>query len=158
MQTRQPHAVSSDIGGGLSRVLVVEDHAQWREHISSILENTGQWRVVAAVSDGAEAVRKAHELSPDFILLDIGLPTLNGIQAARQILAQCPRSRILFVSGHQSADIAEAALETGAQGFLIKSEIHRELLPAMNAILDGRRFVSERLAEHVVGATGNEPL
>lgn len=157
MQTQQQHAVSSDIGVALNRVLVVEDHPHWRQYISSLLEHTGQWEVVAAVSDGAEAVRKAHELSPDFILLDIGLPTLNGIQAARQILAQCPFSRILFVTGHQSADIAEAALATGARGYLIKSEIHRELLPAMNAILDGRRFVSMRL-EELVGATDNQPL
>ena len=94
------------------RVLVVEDHEWWRRYISSALEQTSHWEVVGAVSDGIEAVQKARDLKPDLILLDIGLPSLDGIEAARRMLAHDPSPRILFVSEQQSLDIAEVALGT----------------------------------------------
>jgi DNA-binding NarL/FixJ family response regulator len=128
------------------RVLVVEDHEWWRRYISSALERASQWEVVGAVSDGIEATQKARDLKPDLILLDIGLRSLDGIRAARQILAHDPSSRILFVSEQQSLDIAEAALGTGARGYVVKSDVERDLLPAMKAVLDGGRFISTKLA------------
>ena len=128
------------------RVLVVEDHEWWRRYISSALEQTSQWEVVGAVSDGIEAVQKARELKPDVILLDVGLPGLNGIQAARRMLAHDPSSRILFVSEQQSLDVAEVALGAGARGYIVKSKVGRELLPAMEAVVEGQRFVSAKLA------------
>ena len=128
------------------RVLVVEDHEWWRRYISSALEQASQWEVVGAVSDGIEAVQKARDLKPDVILLDVGLPGMDGIQAARQMLAHDPSSRILFVSEQQSLDIAEAALGTGARGYIVKSDVGRELLPAMKAVIEGERFISAKLA------------
>jgi DNA-binding NarL/FixJ family response regulator len=125
------------------RVLVVDDYEPWRRYISSTLQLTGsRFRVVSEASDGPEAVRKAATTRPDLILLDIGLPKLNGIQAARRILAHDPGSRVLFVSEHRAWAVAEVALGTGAHGYVIKSEAARELLPAMEAIVDGRRFIS----------------
>ena len=128
------------------RVLVVEDHEWWRRYLSSALEQTSQWEVVGAVSDGVEAVQKVRELKPDVILLDVGLPGMNGIQAARRMLGHDPNSRILFVSEHQSLDVAEVALGAGARGYIVKSEVGRELLPAMEAVVKGQRFVSAKLA------------
>jgi DNA-binding NarL/FixJ family response regulator len=128
------------------RVLVVEDHEWWRRYISSALEQASQWEIVGAVSDGIEAVQKARDLKPDVILLDVGLPSLDGIQAARRMLAHDPSSRILFVSEQQSLDIAEVALGTGARGYIVKSDVGRELLPAMEAVVEGERFVSGKLA------------
>jgi DNA-binding NarL/FixJ family response regulator len=135
------------------RVLVVEDHELLRRYICSALRVTPQWRVIGEVSDGAEAVRQARALSPDLILLDVGLPTLSGIHAARQMIAERPGSRILFVSEHQTCSIAEEALATGARGYVIKSKMLSELLPAMNAVIDGRRFISAALAGRVVDPT-----
>jgi len=137
------------------RVLVVEDHERWRQYISSALQNTPQWRVIGEVSDGAEAVQQARALSPDLILLDIGLPTLNGIQAARQMIAERPGSRIVFVSEHQSWEIVGAAMATGARGYVIKSNILSDLLRAMNAVIDGRRFISAALGGRVVDPTSD---
>jgi CheY-like chemotaxis protein len=127
------------------RVLVVEDHEWWRRYLSSALP-ASQWEVVGVVSNGIEAVQGARDLKPDVVLLDIGLPGLNGIHAARQMLAHDPDSRIVFVTEQQSLDIAEVALGTGARGYIVKSDVGRELLPAVNAVVEDGRFVSARLA------------
>jgi len=123
-------------------VLVVDDHEPWRRKISSILRDNERWQVVGEASDGLEAIQKAEELRPDLILLDVELPALNGLEAARRILARDPSSRILFVSAHQSWDIAAAALVIGARGYIIKLDAGNELLPAMEAIVKGKWFVS----------------
>ena len=110
--------------------------------------------MIGEVSDGLEAVQQAEELQPDLILLDIGLPTLNGIEAARRIRKVSPASRIPFVSENCSADIAEEALSTGASGYVVKSDAGGELLPAVKAVIEGRRFISASLASHfLVAAT-----
>ena len=98
------------------RVVVVEDHEQFRRFICSTLEKAPELQVVGIVSDGLAAVQKAEELQPDLILLDIGLPTLNGIEAARRIRKLSPQSKILFVSQESSADVVREALGTGAFG------------------------------------------
>ena len=103
-------------------------------------------QIIGEAVDGLEAVQKAEQLQPDLILLDIGLPTLNGIEAARRIRAVSPTSKILFLSEDRSLDIAEAALSAGAGGYVVKSDAAAELLPAVNAVLGGKRFVSASLA------------
>jgi CheY-like chemotaxis protein len=104
--------------------------------------------VIGVASDGLEAVQKAKELQPDLILLDIGLPSLNGIEVARQIRKLSPESKILFVSQESSADVVRGALGTGAQGFVFKSDAGRELLKGVNTVLQGEQFVSGRFAGH----------
>ena len=104
-------------------------------------------------SDGLEAVHKAEELQPDLILLDIGLPTLNGIEVARRIQVVSPTSKILFVSENRSPEIAEEALRTGAGGYVVKSDAVGELLPAVKAVLEGKQFMSASLAGHFLVAT-----
>jgi DNA-binding NarL/FixJ family response regulator len=136
-------------------VLVVDDFEPWRRHVSSTLGRSSRWKVVAEAADGPEAIEKSIDLRPDLILLDVGLPTLNGIEAARRILATDPSLRILFVSEHQSWEVAEAALCTGARGYICKSDSGRELSPAMDAIVCGRRFVAERLGGRV-GENGTD--
>jgi DNA-binding NarL/FixJ family response regulator len=140
------------------RVLVVEDHEWWRGHICSALEQSSRWTVVGAVADGIEAVEKARELKPDLILVDVGLLSLDGIQAARRILAHDPSSRILFVTEQQSLDIAEVALATGARGYIVKSDVGRELLLAMEAVVAGERFISPKLAGRVLDTTNDGRL
>ena len=100
-------------------------------------------QVIGEVPNGLEAVRQAQTLRPDLILLDIGLPTLNGIEAACQIRKVFPASKILFVSDNRSTDIAEEALSTGAGGYVVKSDAGTELLPAVEAVLRDERFMSE---------------
>ena len=131
--------------GSAIRVLVVEDNDLWRRFVSSMLQKQPEYQVIGQVSDGLEAVHQAQQVQPDLITLDIGLPTLNGIEAARRIREVSPRSKVLFVSENCSADVAEAALHTGAGGYVVKSNAASELLPAVRAVLAGERFVSAGL-------------
>jgi DNA-binding NarL/FixJ family response regulator len=128
------------------RVLVADDYAPWHRFVYSTLRKQPELQVIGQVSDGVEAVEKAQELQPDLILLDIGLPTLNGIEAARRIRERVPKSKILFVSEHRSPDIVGEALSTAAGGYVLKSDAASELLPAVTAVLEGRRFISSSLA------------
>jgi DNA-binding NarL/FixJ family response regulator len=127
------------------RILVVDDFEPFRRFVSAMLQKQPGLQVIDHVRDGLEAVRKAEELQPDLILLDIGLPSLNGIEAARRIRCVSPRSKILFLSANDSADVAREALGTGANGYLIKADAGGELLPAVQALLLGERFVSKRI-------------
>jgi CheY-like chemotaxis protein len=128
------------------RVLVVEDYEPFQRFVVSILEKQPELQIICRVSDGLEAVQKAEELQPDLILLDIGLPSLNGIEVARRIRKLSPKSKILFVSQESSADVVQGALGTGAQGYVVKSDARRELLEGVNAILRGEQFVGSRFS------------
>jgi DNA-binding NarL/FixJ family response regulator len=128
------------------RILLVDDFEPWRRFVSSTLKNRPELQVLCEVSDGLEAVQKAQELQPDLILLDIGLPSLNGIEAARRIRKLSPKSKILFMSEKQSLEIAAEALGTDAKGYLIKSDAGAELLVAVDNVLQGEPFMSARLA------------
>lgn len=107
-----------------------------------MLEKGPELQVICEVSDGLEAVRKAEELKPDLVLLDIGLPALNGIEAARRIRKLAPESKILFLSQESSADMVQEALDLGALGYVFKENAGSELLPAVQAVLRGRQFIS----------------
>ena len=98
------------------RILVVEDYEPFRRFVCSTLGKTPELQIIGEASDGLEAVQKAEELQPDLILLDIGLPTLNGIEAARRIRKLSPESKILFVSQESSADVVQEALSVGGTG------------------------------------------
>jgi len=127
------------------RVLVVDDYKAWRSFFSTALQKKPELQVIGQVSDGLEALQQAQELQPDLILLDIGLPTLNGIEAARQIRNVSRASKILFVSENRSPDIIKEAFTTGAGGYVVKSDAATELLPAVDAVLEGKRFLSRSL-------------
>jgi DNA-binding NarL/FixJ family response regulator len=130
------------------RVVVVEDHEQFRRFICSTLEKAPELQVVCIVSDGLQAVRRAEELQPDLIVLDIGLPSLNGIEAARRIRKLSSESKILFLSQESSVDVVQEALALGALGYVVKAHAGSELLAAVAAVLDGRVFVSSGLSGH----------
>ena len=127
------------------RVLVVEDFLPFRRLICSTLGQKPGLEVIAEVSDGEEAVRKAEELKPDLILLDIGLPSLNGIAAARKIRALAPDSKIIFVTQESSEDVVQEALSIGALGYIGKTTMNGSLLAAVDAVLQGKQFVSSNL-------------
>ena len=129
------------------RVLVVDDNEPWRRFASTTLRKQADLQVIGEATDGLQAVQQAQELLPDLILLDIGLPTLNGIEAARRIRKVSPTSKILFLTENRSTDIAEEALSTGAGGYVVKSDAGSELLPAIEAVLHGEQFVSAGLKD-----------
>ena len=127
------------------KILVVDDFERFRQFVCSTLQQRTEFQVVGQASDGLEAVQKAEELQPDLILLDIGLPKLNGIKAGSRIRELSPGSKILFISQDSSADVVEEALRLGAQGYLHKSDAGGELLLAVETVLQGKQFVSSSL-------------
>lgn len=135
------------------QILLVEDFKPFRNFVASLLEGKYGLSVLCQVGDGLQAVKKAQELSPDLILLDIGLPGLNGIEAARQILKIIPESKIVFLTQETSAEVVREALNVGVCGYVVKSQAGRELLGAIEAVLQGRRFISSGLDGYEPGAT-----
>jgi len=134
-------------------VLLVDDYEPFRRFVVTKLHAQPQLRIMGEVCDGAEAVQKIEELQPDLILLDVGLPNLNGIEAARRIREVSPNTRILFVSENRSTDIAEEALRAGGLGYVVKSDAEKDLLPGIDAALHGKRFISASLAGHFLVTT-----
>ncbi len=130
------------------RILVVDDFKDWLRQVRLLLQSRTECQVIAEASDGSEAVQKAEELKPDLIVLDVGLPNLSGIEAARQIRQRSPNSEIIFLSQNIDLDVVRAALGTGALGYVRKTDAGRELLPAMDAVLRGKQFVSSSLKGH----------
>jgi DNA-binding NarL/FixJ family response regulator len=118
-----------------------------------MLQKQQQYEVVGEATDGLAGIQKADELEPDLILLDIGLPKLDGIAAARRICKCVPHSRILFTSQNRSWDIVEEALRTGAQGYLVKEDAEQELLIAASAVVRGEKFVGHRFAGRAFSGT-----
>jgi DNA-binding NarL/FixJ family response regulator len=127
------------------RVLVVEDHEQFQQFIYSTLETSPELQVIGRVSDGLDAVQRAEELQPDLIVLDIGLPTLSGIEAARRIRKLSPRSKIIFLTQESSADVVREALNLSAKGYVLKRNAGSELLAAVEAVRRGGEFVGRGL-------------
>jgi len=130
----------------LVRILLAEDFVPFRRFIRSTLSQRPNLQVVCEVCDGQEAVQKAVELKPDLILLDIGLPTLNGIEAARRIRKFAPESKIVFVSQESSADVVQEALSLGTCGYVVKGQAQSDLLAAVDAVFEGRQFLSGGLS------------
>ncbi len=131
----------------LTTVLAVDDYPPFRLWVSSFLRDKLDLKAVNEASDGLEAVKKAEELQPELILLDIGLPKLNGIEAARQIRRVAPESRIIFLSQETSADVVQAAIESGGSGYVSKARAATDLLKAIETVLQGKRFVSKGVEE-----------
>jgi len=121
------------------RVLVVDDFEPLREAIRSILAARPELEIIGEASDGPEAVQKAVELKPDLILLDLGLPTMNGIEVARRFRELVPESRILLFTQDSSVDFVEEARRLGASGYVVKAKAGSQLLPAVDAVLSGKQ-------------------
>lgn len=135
-----------DIRESAVRVLVADDFQLWRRHIVHQLNSRTDLIVVGEASDGPDALRKVEELAPALILLDVGLPGMDGIAVASAIVRASPKSSILIISAHNSGAIVGAAFRAGARGYLLKSDAGRELIPAIEAVLRGDLFVSGGIA------------
>jgi DNA-binding NarL/FixJ family response regulator len=132
------------------RVLVVEDHDPFRHHVCSVLESYAHLQVIGTSDDGPKAVQQARGLQPDIILLDIGLPGINGLEAARQINAVSPQAKIIFLTQESSAEVVEEALSLGAWGYVLKPYAGSELVAAIDAVSKGQRFLSRGLEVNAI--------
>jgi DNA-binding NarL/FixJ family response regulator len=131
----------------LVRILIVDDFDLWRGFVVSRLRERPDLEVVGVASDGLQAVQKAEELQPDLILLDMMLPKLNGIEAARQIKRVAPLTKIIFVSSESDIDSVRTAFEAGGSGYVSKMEAAEGLLAGVESVLRWERFVSPGIAD-----------
>ncbi|HTC74510.1 MAG TPA: response regulator transcription factor [Edaphobacter sp.] len=127
---------------GPVRILVVDDFEPWRRSIVSMIEEDPEFQVIHEASDGFEAVRICQELRPDVVVLDVGLPGLSGLEAARQIRVLSPDSKILFLSVIPNPDVIREALRIGAAGYIAKADAVRDLLPAVRAAAADQEFLT----------------
>jgi DNA-binding NarL/FixJ family response regulator len=135
-------------GSSPVRVLVVDDFEPFRQFIRRALTNLPNL-VICEVSNGLDAFHKAEEIQPELIFLDIGLPMLNGIEAARQIRKLAPKSKIIFVTQESSVDVMQAALNLGAWGYIIKARAATDLQAAVEAALEGMQFIGSGLPHSI---------
>lgn len=128
------------------RVLVVDDFKPWLTFINAMLARELDMRIVGVALDGEDAVAQALTLQPDLILMDISLPIKSGIEAARQILRLVPQTKIIFLSQNRESVVVRTALATGGHGYIVKTDACRELLPAMEVVVQGKRYLSRALS------------
>jgi len=132
------------------RILIADDHGLVRRGAGSVLRSRHGWRVVGEAANGREAVERAIKLKPDVAILDVGMPELDGLEATRQILEAIPDTKVLVLKMHESDQMVRRALETGAHGYLLKSDLTECLVKAVKDIAAGKRFLTPKVSEIVL--------
>ena len=132
------------------RILIADDHEVVRRGTRSLLEDHPGWEVCGEARDGREAVERCKGLKPNLVLLDVGMPNLNGLDAARQILACCPLTHILILTIYDSEQVVRDILAVGARGFVLKSDAGRDLIVAVEAMQHNRTFFTSHVAQLVL--------
>ena len=127
------------------RILIADDHDVVRRGVRAVLEAEAGWTVCGEASTGREAVARALELRPDVIVMDVGMPELNGLEATAQIRAAVPAAKILVLTVHESEQVVTEVLAAGADGYLLKTDAGRKLVEAIHALLQNETFVTERV-------------
>ncbi len=129
------------------RILIADDHGLVRRGAGAVLRSRHGWRVVAEAANGREAVEKAIKLKPDIVILDIGMPELDGFEATRQIMQAVPNTKVLVLTMHESDQLVRRALDAGVRGYLLKSDLTESLARAVKAVADGKRFLTQKVSE-----------
>src|SRR6202000_2681146 len=132
------------------RLLVADDHEIVRKGIRCVLKAQPGWQVTAEASDGREAVEKAREMKPDVTVLDISMPSLNGLEAARERIKNDARAKILILTQHESDPLIREVLDAGARGYVLKSDASRDLITAVNAVRSNKTFFTAKVAQIVL--------
>jgi DNA-binding NarL/FixJ family response regulator len=132
------------------KILLADDHTVLSDGLRILIESQADLRVVAVASDGRQAVQLAQELSPDLVLMDVSMPGLNGIEAARQIQAACPEIHLLMLSMHADTEYVHRALKAGAQGYILKESAGAEVLQAIRIVLGGKNYFSPKIREKML--------
>jgi DNA-binding NarL/FixJ family response regulator len=132
------------------RILVVDDHEIFRRGLRYLLEKHESWEVCGEAWDGRKAVEMAKQLEPDVIVMDIGMPNLNGLDATRQLMQLNPQFKVIMLTIYDNDQVIKEALDVGAKGFVLKSEAARDLVSAVEAVQNNRRFFTPRVNDLVL--------
>jgi DNA-binding NarL/FixJ family response regulator len=132
------------------RIMIADDHDIVRQGFRSLLEGRNEWQVVAEASSGRQTLNQAKNLKPNIVILDIGLPELNGIDLTRQISRLLPKTQVLIVTMHDEEDLIRQALDSGARGFMLKTEAARHLVSAIEALAEGKPFFAPSVSQVVL--------
>jgi two-component system, NarL family, nitrate/nitrite response regulator NarL len=139
----------------MPKVLVVDDHPVIRRGIQAILHASPEWEFCGQADNGNDAIRLAEELRPEIIVMDVSMPGLNGIEAARAIRKTQPKMKIVLLTLHQSADLVRSAFRAGARGYILKAEAEQELLKALSTVIEEGFYISPKIdgevAKSVIG-------
>jgi DNA-binding NarL/FixJ family response regulator len=136
--------------GARKRIVIAEDHTILREGLKALLSSSPEIQVVGEAEDGREAIRLALELKPDMLLMDLSMPRMNGMEAIREIRKQVPGIRILVLTVHKSEEYVLAALQAGADGYILKDATHAELLMAIETVLSGKHYLTPEVSGKVI--------
>jgi len=131
------------------RILLADDHEVVRRGLCAILQDKTEWEVCGEAKDGIDAVEKAKRLKPDAVIIDIGMPNLNGLDATRQIVDALPQTKVLVLTLYESDDMIQQVLNAGARGFLLKSDAGRNLVAAVEALRRSGTYLTSKVAEMV---------
>jgi DNA-binding NarL/FixJ family response regulator len=134
-----------------TRIILADDHTIVRQGIKSLLEREGM-QVIAEAADGREAIRHAEALAPDVVVMDIGMPTLNGMEAARELARCCPKVKPILLTQHDEPQYVSAALRAGVKGYVLKSQITGDLIQAIQQVLRGQVYLSPGISGSVMAA------
>jgi len=132
------------------RVLIADDHAVVRDGLRALLEADQDIQVVGDAANGRDAVRQAAQLGPDVILVDIAMPELNGIEAARQMRQVCPSAQVIILSMHSTTEHIFQSLQAGARGYLLKESAGKEVVAAVRAVHAGQRYLSQKISDQAL--------
>jgi DNA-binding NarL/FixJ family response regulator len=132
------------------RLLVADDHEIIRRGLRALLEAQPGWAVTAEAIDGRDAIEKAEQIRPDVAILDVSMPTLNGLEATRQIVKKVPRTRVVVLTVHDSFPLIGQVLAAGAQGYILKSDAGRDLVTAVEAVSHNKTFFTSKVAQMVL--------
>ena len=132
------------------RILIADDHELFRRGLAAELTQVPGWVVAGEASNGRDAVELAAALKPDLVVLDLTMPELNGLEAARKIISANPAARVLILTAHESEQLVREVLSAGAQGYVLKSDAGRILIAALQSLLDGRSFFTSNVARMVL--------
>jgi two-component system response regulator NreC len=142
------------------RIVIAEDHTILRDGLRALLASDPNLDVVGEAKDGQEAIRGAEKLKPHLILMDLSMPRMNGLDAIREIKKNSPETKILILTVHKTDEYIQAALEAGANGYVLKDSSHTELSLAIRNVLEGRYFISPEISGKIIGGylQGKKPV
>ncbi len=131
-------------------ILLADDHEVVRKGLRALLETQPGWKVIAEATDGREAVEKAQTMHPDVAIVDIGMPSLNGLEATRQIVKKAPRTRVLVLTMHDTNPLIQQVVKAGARGYVLKSDVASDLVSAVEALTHDQTFFTSKVSQIIL--------